>query len=65
MKSATTLLSGQDDDLLLQLELMVARRADALAREPHVGPWSDLHSWQQAEAEVFGGEVSAGEAPGR
>ncbi len=56
-----TLLSGEDDDVLFRLELMVARRADALAREPQAGGRSDRQSWQQAEVEVFGdsGELVA------
>jgi hypothetical protein len=43
------------NDPLLDLQLRVARRADAIATGQPKMPGLDLHCWLVAEREVFGG----------
>lgn len=54
MNEAILTRPGNEDDVLLRLELTVARRADELARAARPGPSADRLSWQQAEEEIFG-----------
>lgn len=54
MKNPTVTLSGNEDEILFHLELMVARRADRLAGATRRTPSADRLSWRQAEEEIFG-----------
>jgi hypothetical protein len=54
MEQPTVTLSGNEDEILFHLELMVARRADRLAGTSERTPSADRRSWRQAEEEIFG-----------
>ncbi len=54
MKNPTVTLSGNEDEILFHLELLVARRADRLAGDTRRTPSADRLSWRQAEEEIFG-----------